>query len=163
MERHPSAGGSTWGRRRTSGGWFGILIAVLFLAGWFTVAIWRTAADWNIATHGIVTTGTVTTAGFCGGGDSEIGAVVEYTDRAGVVRRGFAQTCNGEYPKGSLIAFRYLPGEPSRVLTDDDVSHLREWTTALIAMPVTIAAFAVLFVWLWGRARHAAHSQPWAG
>jgi hypothetical protein len=160
QDQHPGTERPSWGRRRTSGGWFGIVIAVLFLAGWCAVAVWRTAADWNIVTHGIVTTGTVTTAGYCGGGDSEIGAVVEYTDRAGVVRRGFAQTCNAEYPKDSVIAFRYLPGEPSRILTADDVSHLREWTIGLIATPVTIIVLAVLFVWLWRRSRHAARSQP---
>jgi hypothetical protein len=163
MDRHRSTDDIMLGRRRVTGGWFGIVVAVLFLAGWFAVAIWRTTADWNIVAHGILTTGTVTTAGFCGGGDSEIGAVVEYTDRAGMARRGFAQTCNGEYPKGSVIAFRYLPSEPSRILTDDDVSHLREWTIALIAMPVTIVAFAMLFIWLWRRSRRVAHDQPWAG
>jgi hypothetical protein len=113
--------------------------------------------------NGLHATGTVTTAGYCGGGDSEIGAVVNYVDRAGTARHGYTQTCNGAYPKGSVIAFRYLPSEPSRLLTDEDVGHLRDWTISLIAMPVTLVVFALLFVWLWRRARRGSRDRAWAG
>jgi hypothetical protein len=154
--RQTRSGGVTWRRGGTSRNWFGIAIAVLFLVGWYWVAISRTAADWNIVAHGIRATGTVTTAGYCGGGDSEIGALVDYTDHSGVAREAYTQTCNGAYPRGSTIAFRYSPSEPTRLLTDDDVIHLREWTVGLFTFPLAMVGVGALFFWFIRRARRPA-------
>jgi hypothetical protein len=126
---------------KTGSGWsvnvnpVGLVLGMLFLAGWFGVGGWSTARDWNIVFHGIHATGTVEHAGFCGG-DNDTGALIQYTDRDGHPHQVLSQTCLDGAQPGDRVSFHYAPADPNRIIADGDVGQLRSWTITFVAVSV---------------------------